>query len=331
MMQRTFGFSTSLRRKLSDLTSHGDRAWNLLLIASSILILLLIAGILFLLWNDSASARMQLGWNFIQPTVDASWNPVTGKMQAWPFIYGTLITALIAIIIAFPVSMGIAIFLSELSPEWLRLPLGWMIELLAAIPSVVYGIWGVFVFLPQVITPLGAFLANSLGKIPFLQTFFTGPIPQSGMSRLAAGIILAIMIIPTIASVTRDVFLAIPKSQREAAFALGSTQWETIWKVLIPYATSGILGATILGLGRALGETMAVTMVIGNSLEASNSILRPGYSMASIIVNQFNDTVSALHTDALIEIALILFLMTLILNLTARLMVWQTSRRFSKE
>jgi phosphate transport system permease protein len=205
-----------------------------------------------------------------------------------------------------------------------------MIELLAAIPSVVYGIWGIFIFLPQVIAPLGNILGNTLGKIPFLQVLFTGPIPQSGMSRLAAGIVLAIMIIPTIAAVTRDVFLAIPKEQREASYALGSTQWETIWKVLIPYATSGILGASILGLGRAFGETMAVTMVIGNSLEASSSILRPGYSMASVIVNQFQDTVSALHSDALIEIALILFLITLILNLVARLLVWQTSRKFDK-
>jgi phosphate transport system permease protein len=157
-----------------------------------------------------------------------------------------------------------------------------------------------------------------------------GPIPQSGMSRLAAGIILSIMIIPTIAAVSRDVFLAIPKAQREASYALGSTQWETIWRVLIPYASSGILGASILGLGRALGETMAVTMVIGNSLEASSSLLRPGYSMASIIVNQFQDTVSSLHSNALIEIALILFFITLILNLVARLMVWQASKKFQK-
>jgi len=321
---------TASNNFLTRITDHGDRNWNLLLLLSSLFIITLIAGIVFLLWRDSASARVELGWDFIKPRIDASWNPLTGKMQAWPFIYGTLATAFIAILIAFPISLGISIFLAELCPNWLRMPLGWMIELLAAIPSVVYGIWGIFVFLPQVIRPLGESLESLFGQVPALRVLFTGPIPESGMSRLAAGIILAIMIIPTIASVTRDVFLAIPKSQREAAFALGSTQWETIWKVLIPYATSGILGATILGIGRALGETMAVTMVIGNSLEATASLLRPGYSMASIIVNQFQDTVSNLHTEALMEIALVLFLMTLVLNLIARLLVWQTSKKFLK-
>lgn len=319
-----------IRHAISRISNHGDKAWNSILLSSSIIIILLLAAVIYLLWHDSATARIQLGLDFIKPTINGNWNPVNGKLQAWPFIYGTLVTSLIAIVIAFPISLGISIFLAELCPEWLRMPLGWMVELLAAIPSVVYGIWGIFVFLPQVIFPFGNFLANTLGKIPILQIYFQGPIPQSGMSRLAAGIILAIMIIPTIASVIRDVFLAIPKSQREAAFALGSTQWETIWKVLIPYATSGILGTSILGLGRAFGETMAVTMVIGNSLEATPSLLRPGYSMASIIVNQFNDTFSTLHSDALIEIALILFLITLLLNLTARLLVWQTSRKFSK-
>lgn len=319
-----------LDRWISKLTQHGDRPWNYLLLFISSLIILLIISICFLLWRDSALARTELGWNFLSPTLDANWNPQNGNMQAWPFIYGTLITALIAFIIAFPISIGISIFLAEISPDWLRHPLSWMIELLAAIPSVVYGIWGIFVFLPQVVTPIGNFLAGTLGKIPILQSLFIGPIPESGLSRLAAGLILAIMIIPTIAAVSRDVFLAIPKAQREASFALGATQWETIWKVLIPYGSSGILGASILGLGRALGETMAVTMVIGNSLEGSASLLRPGYSMASLIANQFQDTVSTLHSDALIEIALILFLVTLLLNLIARLLVWQTSRKFLK-
>lgn len=315
---------------ISRFTRHGDRPWNTLLIFVSLLIITLIISIFFLLWRDSASARTQLGWKFLTPTLDANWDPQNGNMQAWPFIYGTLVTASIAFLIAFPISIGISIFLSELCPDWLRQPLSWMIELLAAIPSVVYGIWGIFIFLPQIVTPIGNLLAGTLGKIPLLQSFFIGPIPQSGLSRLAAGLILAIMIIPTIAAVSRDVFLAIPKSQREASFALGATQWETIWNVLIPYGSSGILGASILGLGRALGETMAVTMVIGNSLEGTASLLRPGYSMASLIANQFQDTVSSLHSDALIEIALILFLITLLLNSIARLLVWQTSRKFLK-
>jgi phosphate transport system permease protein len=274
---------------------------------------------------------LRFGWSFILPTLNASWDPVQSVFQAWPFIYGTLITAAVAILIALPVSLGIAIFLSELCPNWLRLPLGWMIELLAAIPSVVFGLWGIFLFLPAVVEPVGRALQNTLGSVPLLGAFFAGPIPASGASRLAAALILAIMIVPTVTSVTRDVFLAIPRSQREAAFALGATQWEAISQVLIPYGLSGILGALILGLGRALGETMAVTMVIGNSIESTLSLLRPGYTMSSIIANEFAEAVTPLHTQALIEIALLLFIITLALNLVARLLVWRVSRRGPRE
>jgi phosphate transport system permease protein len=326
---RKSGDRPGLLQRLRLLLNYGDRPWNGLLVAMALLILLLMVAIGVLLWNDSSTARIQFGWNFLLPTLDASWNPVFDKYQGWPFIYGTLITSLAALVIAVPVSLGVAIFLAELSPEWLRLPLGWMIELLAAIPSVVYGLWGIFVFLPVVVTPLGNFLGASLGLLPGLDAFFKGPIPVSGASRLAAGLILAIMVIPTIASVTRDVFLAIPRAQREASLALGATTWETIWKVLIPYGLSGILGAVILGLGRALGETMAVTMVIGNSIEGSLSLLRPGYTMSSVIANQFAEAVSALHADALVEIGLILFVITLILNAIARFLVWRVARRTS--
>lgn len=306
---------------------HGDRPWNGLVISMAMLVFLLMVAIGWLLWRDSAAARAQFGWNFLIPTLDASWNPVFDQYQAWPFIYGTLLTSFAALLISVPVSIGVAIFLAELSPEWLRMPLSWMVELLAAIPSVVYGLWGIFVFLPVVITPLGQFLGETLGVLPGIGYFFKGPIPVSGISRLAAGLILAIMVIPTIAAVTRDVFLAIPKSQREASLALGATQWETIWKVLIPYGLSGILGAVILGLGRALGETMAVTMVIGNSIEGSLSLLRPGYTMSSVIANQFAEAVSTLHVQALVEIGLVLFAMTLLLNIIARLLVWRVARR----
>jgi phosphate transport system permease protein len=316
-----------LLKRLRLLLNYGDRPWNGLLIAMAVLIVLVMVAVGVLLWNDSSGARAQFGWNFLLPTTNASWNPVLNKFQSWPFIYGTLITSLAALVIAIPVSLGIAVFLAELSPEWLRLPLGWMVELLAAIPSVVYGLWGIFVFLPVVVTPVGGFLGETLGAIPGLSAFFTGPIPVSGSSRLAAGLILAIMVIPTIASVTRDVFLAIPRSQREASLALGATTWETIWKVLIPYGLSGILGAVILGLGRALGETMAVTMVIGNSIEGSLSLLKPGYTMSSIIANEFAEAVSTLHAEALVEIGLILFVITLILNIIARFLVWRVVRR----
>jgi phosphate transport system permease protein len=310
---------------------HGDRPWNAIVVIAAIAVPALMLAIGWLLWNGSTAARAEFGWQFLIPTLNASWNPVTDKFQSWPFIYGTLLTSLTSLIVAIPVSLGIAIFLAEISPNWLRQPLGWMIELLAAIPSVVYGLWGIFVFLPVLVTPVGNFLNTFFGHLPLIGGLFQGPMPPSGSSRLAAALILSVMITPTIAAVTRDVFLAIPRSQREAAFALGSTHWETIWQVLIPYGLSGILGAVILGLGRALGETMAVTMVIGNSIEGSLSLLRPGYTMSSLIANEFAEAVSRLHTEALIEVGLVLFVITLLLNAAARYLVWRVARRNPQE
>jgi phosphate transport system permease protein len=195
--------------------------------------------------------------------------------------------------------------------------------MLAAIPSVVYGLWGIFVFLPVVVQPMGAVLGSVFGWLPL----FSGHIPASGISRLGASLILTIMIIPTITAVTRDVLLAIPGSQREASLAIGATRWEMIWQVLLPYGLSGIMGAVILGLGRAMGETMAVTMVIGNNtVESTGSLLTPGATLASVIANEFAEAVTRLHTSALIELGLILFVITLILNLTARLLVWRVAR-----
>jgi len=318
-------------KRLRRTYQHGDRLWQGLIILFAVLVILLMGAVGLMLWLRSAGSRAEFGWSFLTPTADPNWDPVNDKFQAWPFIYGTLLTSLFAIILALPISLGIAIFLAELCPSWLRTPLTWMVELLAAIPSVIYGLWGIFVFLPQVVTPFGAFLGNTLGQVPLLGVLFAGPIPASGSSRLAAALILTIMIIPTIAAVARDVFLAIPNSQREAAKALGATEWETIWQVLIPYGLSGILGAVVLGLGRALGETMAVTMVIGNSISGSASILQPGYTMASIIANEFAEASSQLHTNAMIEIGLVLFAMTLLLNVLARFLVWQVARRTPKE
>ncbi len=316
-----------IRKRVEKALRHGDRVWQALTVGMGLGVLLLILGIGWILWRDSADARAAFGLSFLLPTSDASWNPVLEKFQAWPFIYGTLITSAAAILLALPISLGIGIFLAELCPAWLRLPLGWMLELLAAIPSVVFGLWGIFVFLPQVVEPIGSALGRTLGSLPLLGAFFTGPIPVSGASRLAAALILAIMIVPTISAVTRDVFLAIPRSQREAAFALGATEWETISQILVPYGLSGILGAVILGLGRALGETMAVTMVIGNSIGGTLSLLRPGYTMSSIIANEFAEAVSPLHSQALIEIGFLLFVITLLLNLLARFLVWRVARR----
>jgi phosphate transport system permease protein len=320
-------FIIHLRRDLH----YGDRPWSVLIGAATLLVLLVVLGVGWLLWVDSAQARAAFGFNFFLPSSNVSWNPVKDAFLSWPFIYGTLITSIVALIIALPISLGVAIFLAELSPPWLREPIGWMIELLAAIPSVVYGLWAIFIFLPVFVTPVGNFLGSTLGHIPILSVFFKGPIPASGSSRLAAGLILSIMIIPTIAAVTRDVFLAIPQSQREASLALGATQWETIWQVLLPYGLSGILGAIILGFGRALGETMAVTMIIGNSIEGSFSLLRPGYTMSSVIANEFAEAVSILHSQALIYVGLVLFVMTLLLNMAARFLVWRVARRMPTE
>lgn len=317
--------------RLRRLISHGDLPWKWILIAAAILVMVLILAVGEMLWRESAASRTTFGFGFLTPTKDPSWDPVNDEFQAWPFIYGTLLTSFTALLIALPISIGIAIFLAELCPPWLRLPLNWLVELLAAIPSVVYGLWGIFVFLPIIVTPVAEGLFHTLGSVPVIGSLFAGPVPVSGASRLAAAFILTIMITPTVTAVTRDVLLAIPSSQREASLALGSTQWETIWQVLLPYGLSGILGAVILGLGRALGETMAVTMVIGNSIEGSASLLRPGYTMASIIANEFAEAVTKLHTQSLIEIGLVLFFMTLILNIIARLLVWSVARRTPQE
>lgn len=319
------------RKKFTIFFRHGDRPWSGLLVLMAILVIVLMLAIGLLLLDQSKGARESFGFRFLTPTTEANWDPVADNFQAWPFIYGTILTSVVAILLAVPISIGIAVFLAELCPPSLRTPINWMVELLAAIPSVIYGLWGIFVFLPKVVTPVGELLAATLGRVPVLGSLFVGPIPASGVSRLAASLVLTIMIIPTITSVTRDVLLAIPNNQREASEALGATKWETIWQVLLPYGSSGILGATILGMGRALGETMAVTMVIGNSIESSISLLRPGYTMSSVIANEFAEAVSQLHSEALIEIGLILFILTLMLNIIARLLVWSVSRKVSLE
>lgn len=330
-MEKSLKTNKQKFKRLEKMIEHGDRPWQGLLIIIAISVILLMAAIGYMLWKDSSQSRVLFGIRFLLPTSDPSWDPVNDDFQAWPFIFGTLLTSLTAIVIALPISLGIGIFLAELCPHWLRTPLNWLVELLAAIPSVIYGLWGIFVFLPKVVAPVGAGLATTFANIPILDQLFKGPMPASGSSRLAASLILTIMIIPTISAISRDVFLAIPASQREAALALGATRWEMIYQVLIPYGLSGILGALILGLGRALGETMAVTMVIGNSIESSVSLLRPGYTMASIIANEFAEAVSKLHSSSLIEIGLVLFFLTLLLNSLARLLVWNVARKTRME
>jgi len=315
--------SLTLLERVKRAWQHGDRLYRFLLAVAALLVISLVVGIGYELWQNSALSRQAFGWKFL---VTSEWDPaLTYTFGALPFILGTLITSIIALIAAIPLGIGTAIFLAELAPDWLREPLGFLVELLAAVPSVVYGLWGLFVYIPVFVRPMSQFLNKSLGFLPL----FEGPV--YGPSRLAAGLLLAIMVLPTISAISRDVFRAIPNSQREAAMAMGATRWEMIYRVLVPYGTSGLLGAVILGLGRALGETIAVTMVIGNNLDLSSSLLHPGYTMASIIANEFTEATFDLYLNALIEIGLILFVITLLINTVARLLIWRVSQRTKTE
>jgi phosphate transport system permease protein len=267
--------------------------------------------------HGSAESLSKFGLGFISSQV---WDPVRDIYGALPFIYGTVASSLLALCLAVPISIGVAIFLSELAPAWLRDPVGFLVELLAAVPSVVYGLWGIYVLAPWLRTSIEPFLARTLGFLPFFQG------QQRGFGLLAGGIILAIMITPTISSVSREVLRAVPSALREGALGLGATSWEAVRIAVLPYARSGLLGATILGLGRALGETMAITMVIGNRSEISASLFAPSYTMASVIANEFSEATGSLYLSALAEVGLLLFVVTVLLNVLARLLVWRVGR-----
>jgi len=254
----------------------------------------------------------------------SEWDPVQERFGGLVMIYGTLMTSLIALVIAVPVSFGIALFLTELSPKWLKRPLGTAIELLAAIPSIVYGMWGLLVFAPLLATYVQLPLQKVFGGVPVLGSLVSGA--PVGIRILSAGIILAIMIIPIISSITREVLQVVPQHQREAVLALGATRWEMIRIGVLRNARAGIVGGVILGLGRALGETMAVTMVIGNRPEIAKSLFAPGYTMASVLANEFSEAAGDLYLSALIEIGLALFLVTILVNALARFMVWSVTR-----
>jgi phosphate transport system permease protein len=262
------------------------------------------------------------GFNFL---VSAEWNPVSEKFGALVPIIGTLITSIIALSIAIPVSFGIALFLTELSPPWLRRSLGTAIELLAGIPSIIYGMWGLFVFAPLFAQHIQPWLQNTLGTVPGVHLLFEGPFMGIGM--LTAGIILAIMVIPFIAAVMRDVFDIVPPMLKESAYALGATTWEVIWNVVIPYTRIGVVGGIMLGLGRALGETMAVTFVIGNAHQLHASLFMPGNSIASALANEFTEADGELYTSALIELGLILFFITFVVLACSKLLLAQLKKR----
>jgi phosphate transport system permease protein len=293
-----------------------DRAWAIVLSVLGLAVLALGAVIVFALWKLSSGVLRQT--SLAAFVTGSHWDVVRGDFGALPFVYGTLVTSAIALALALPVSIGLALFLTEMSPPRVRSIISFPISLLAGIPSVVYGLWGLFVLLLR--HSVEPFLARTLGFLPL----FRGP--PIGMGYLAAGIILAIMILPTITSIAIEVLRTVPLSLREAALALGATRWEAIRMSVLPYARAGILGATILGLGRALGETMAVTMVIGNSTAISASLFAPGYTLPSVIANEFAEASGAEHTAALAALGLLLFAVTLMLNIFARMLV-RLSRR----
>jgi phosphate transport system permease protein len=270
------------------------------------------------MYVGSAPSIAKFGWSFLSGT---TWDPVKDDYGALAFIFGTLVSSLLALLIAVPLGVAVAILLSELAPPWIETPMSFLVELLAAIPSIVYGLWGIFVLVPWLRLSVEPYLSRTLGFLPF----FKG-VPY-GFGMLAAGIILAIMILPIIISISRDVFRAIPNSQRESALALGATRWEAT-RIVFSSARPGIIGAAMLALGRAVGETMAVTMVIGNRPSISASLFDPSHSMASVIANEFSEATSPLYVSSLIEIALLLFIVTIILNALARLIVMSVTKKF---
>lgn len=269
------------------------------------------------MWGTSAASIERFGWSFV---TGRDWDPVREQFGALPFIYGTLVSSFLALFIAVPISLGVAIFLSELAPAWVRGPIGFLVELLAAVPSVIYGLWGIFALAPFLRNVVEPWLGKWLGFLPL----FRGP--HQGFGMLAGGVILSIMIMPTVSSVSREVLRAVPATYREGALALGATRWEAVRHAVLPVARSGLVGAIILGLGRALGETMAITMLIGNRADISASLFAPAYTMASVIANEFTEATGEVYLAALAEIGLLLFAVTLLLNIAARLLVWRVGR-----
>jgi phosphate transport system permease protein len=290
----------------------GDRLFGALTGAPALVVILLVAAIGVVLWTESLLSIRAFGFGF---WTSSDWDPVQGLFGAFPFIWGTLYSSILALLIATPVSLGIAVFLSDICPHWLRSPLIFLTELLAAIPSIVYGLWGIFVLVPMVRA-----IQDSLPEWVRAMPMFSGP--TVGVSMLAASLVLAVMVIPYTSSVAREVLKAVPQAQREAAYALGSTRWEAT-QVALLYARTGIFGAIMLGFGRAVGETMAVTMVIGNNPQVSWSLFAPQYTMAAVIANEFKEAVEDLHLNALVEIGLVLFTITLVVNVISRLMIWR--------
>jgi phosphate transport system permease protein len=296
---------------------NGDEVARVLVATAAATILVIAALLVFELWSNSSLARAKFGWRF---PFTQTWDPVAEEFGALPFAFGTVVTSLLALIIGIPLGLGAAIFLAEMAPRRISDVLTFLIELLAAVPSVIYGLLGVFVGIPLMKAWVYPVLKNTLGWTPV----FSGPF--YGVSMLTAGIILALMILPFIVSVSRQVLLAVPNDQREGALALGATKWEATWQIVVPYARKGILGSIFLALARALGETMAVTMVIGNTPQIKASLFAPGYTIAAVVANEFTEATSDLYIHALIELGLLLFALTIVINGLARLLVATTTQ-----
>ncbi len=290
--------------------------------SAAVLVLLLLGGVALSLLRGALPAFSHFGFAFLSKEV---WNPVTEKFGALAQIYGTLVTSLIAMLLAIPISLGIAIFLTELAPSWMKRPVGVAIELLAAVPSIIFGIWGLFVLSPVLQHHVQPALIAWLGPLPVIGKLFQGP--PFGIGVLTAGVVLAIMVIPFISAVMRDVFETVPDVLKESAYGLGATTWEVIWKVVVPYARTGMVGGIMLGLGRALGETMAVTFVIGNAHRVSSSLLAPGTTISASIANEFTEAVGDLYTSSLIALGALLFLITFTVIAAARFMLLRLDRR----
>jgi phosphate transport system permease protein len=296
----------------------GEELAHLITATAAATIFLITGMILFELFSQSAISRHQFGWSFLWTS---TWDPVAGNFGALPFIYGTVVTSALALLIAIPLGVGAAIFLAEMAPMGLSNALTFLIELLAAVPSVIYGLLGIFVLVPILQHSVVPALKTVLGALPIFQGAFYG------VSIFSAGIVLAVMIVPFIISVSREVLLSVPNDQREGSLALGSTKWQTTWKVVVPFASTGITGSIFLALARALGETMAVTMVIGNTPQIKASLLAPGNSIASVIASQFAEATGDLYVSSLIELGLVLFGVTFVLNGLARIMIMTTGRK----
>jgi phosphate transport system permease protein len=315
--ERKTGVASSVLRRIRDTQPRSSRlpddAFRVLILITAASVFAIVVFVVWELVDKSRLSLHQFGIGFF---FGHNWDPVNGDFGAMPFIFGTLVSSLLALLMAVPLSVGVAVYVTEMCPIRLRAIISFLVELLAAIPSVIYGLWAIFVLAPLLRDYVEPFLARTLGWTGF----FSGP--MYGLGMLAAGIILAIMIVPIIASITREVLTAVPQNQREAVLALGATRWEMIRMGVLRNARIGIVGGVILGLGRALGETMAVTMVIGNRPEVARSLFAPGYTMASVIANEFSEATGDLYLSALVEIGLALFIVTLIVNALARLLVW---------